>query len=135
MNEEMNEEMGLESRAELVQIYKEGTTIKELRAARDACRTGGKVCMYNRWMNGYIMQGIALGLICCLKANIILYRQCCFTPSRTQHSHSQPLQPYIYPPIPEILGSAKQAPRESRRRVRAAADYHYPLFSASKQYH
>lgn len=42
MNEEMNEEMGLESRAELVQIYKEGTTIKELRAARDACRTGGK---------------------------------------------------------------------------------------------
>jgi len=35
---------GLEARAELVQLSKEGKTIKELRAARDACRTGGKVC-------------------------------------------------------------------------------------------
>jgi len=41
---EAAEERGLEARAELVQLSKEGKKIKELRAARDACRTGGKVC-------------------------------------------------------------------------------------------
>lgn len=41
--EQMAEECGLEVRAELVELYKEGTTINELRADRDACRTGGKV--------------------------------------------------------------------------------------------
>lgn len=42
--EEEDEAGGLEARAELVQLSKEGSRIKELRAARDACRTGGKVC-------------------------------------------------------------------------------------------
>jgi hypothetical protein len=42
--DEAAEQWGLEARAELVQLSKEGSRIKELRAARDACRTGGKVC-------------------------------------------------------------------------------------------
>lgn len=41
--DEAAEEWRLEARAELVQLAKEGSRIKELRAARDACRTGGKV--------------------------------------------------------------------------------------------
>lgn len=110
--EKMNAELGLESRAELMQLYKEGTTIKELRAARDACRMGGKVCMYKGWMNG-IRQGVALGLIFCLKPNINLHRQCSFTRSRMQHTHTRSLQPHPLPthssnPRKRKIGSSRK---------------------------
>ena len=138
---ELVEAEGLEARAELVQISKEGSRIKELRAARDACRTGGKVrsvsgmrCVWRcvAGEGGETKSLVVIWASNALKATCLQYSTYTPPPPLT-HSHPTPVRSPT--PTPHNLGSTRPAQEQTRRCVGAASKYHASLHVACKHQH